>query len=174
MLLQNFVDQSATWQSRPFAAPNHFDALFFFPFECLKASNTFSNSYATLFFLFAICDIFQQSIAFLRYLLQFKAIGGHVVNSLRYLFRFCNSLQYLLRFMAILQLFQVFLTIFFGGGQFTAFFLVTWGLFFKEYFTKRSKIHDYPTRHVNDLNAKWSYSVWYQNRPIAERRANKT
>ena len=23
---------------------------------------------------------------------------------------------------------------------------------FKEYFTKRSEIHDYPTRHVNDLN----------------------
>ena len=25
---------------------------------------------------------------------------------------------------------------------------------FKEYFTKRSEIHDYPTRHVNDLNLK--------------------
>ena len=27
--VRNFVDQCATWQSRPIATPNHFDALFF-------------------------------------------------------------------------------------------------------------------------------------------------
>ena len=51
-----------------------------------------SNSFQSLFFLFAICGKFQQSVAFLLYLLRFKAIDGHFANSLRYLLRFCNSL----------------------------------------------------------------------------------
>ena len=45
--------------------------------SCLKSSNSFQ----TLFFLFAICGKFQQSVAFLLYLLRFKAIDGHFAIS---------------------------------------------------------------------------------------------
>ena len=92
--------------------------------SCLKSSNSFQ----TLFFLFAICGKFQQSVAFLLYLLRFKAIDGHFANSLRYLLRFCNSLWYL-----YCDLWQFcnnfkFFSLFWFFGQFTAFPLVTWGL----------------------------------------------
>ena len=56
--------------------------------SCLKSSNSFQTS----FFLFAISGKFQQSVAFLLYLLRFKAIDGHFANSLRYSLRFYNSL----------------------------------------------------------------------------------
>ena len=91
-----------------------------------------SNSFQTLFFIFAMCGKFPQSVAFLLYLLRFN---GHFANSLRYLLRFCNSLRYLLRFIAILQQFQVFLSWFFLG-QFTVFPLVVKGG------VKTSKIED--------------------------------
>ena len=127
---KKFVDQSATWQSRLIAAPNHFEALFFSckflprpcvtgekAISCLKSSKLIVSKLLCDFkfiLLFAICGI----PAIYGYLAIFIAIYGDFVivcDIYCDLWRFCNIFKF---FSFVFVFVCLFVCLFFANYRF--------------------------------------------------------